>query len=214
MKLYSYYRSSASYRVRIAICLKGLEAEQVPVNLLKGEQRDEAYRALNPQGLVPSLATDGGDLLTQSLAIMEYLDEAYPDSPTLLPEAPVGRARVRSLSQAIACEVAPLNNLKVLHYLVREWNVSEEQKLAWIHHWIKEGFSALEKRLQEPQTGQFCHGDTPTMADCCLVPQVYNAKRFECDLTAYPTLMRIVETCETLEAFKATHPANQPDTPQ
>lgn len=211
MQLFTYYRSSASYRVRIALNLKGLRAEQVAVNLAAGEQGDEAYTSLNPQGLVPALLTEDDVLLTQSLAMMEYLDERYPDKARLLPEGLTERARVRALGQAIACEMAPLNNLRVLKFLTGELGVSEEQKLHWYRHWIAVGFAAVEAMLQDPATGRFCHGDHPTMADCCLVPQVYNAERFSCDMSAYPTIMRIVAHCVALPAFADAHPANQPD---
>ena len=212
MQLYTYFRSSASYRVRIALNLKGLEARHVPISLIKGEQRTETYHHLNPQDLVPSLVLDGGQVLTQSLAIIEYLDETHP-TPPLLPTEALCRARVRALSQAVACEMAPLNNLRVLHYLTGEMGLSDDQKLQWYRHWIATGFTALEVMLQAEETGQFCHGDTPTLADCCLVPQVYNAERFECDLTPYPTIRRIHEACNTLPAFANAHPARQPDAP-
>ncbi|KAA0010235.1 maleylacetoacetate isomerase [Billgrantia pellis] len=209
--LYGYFRSSAAYRVRIALNLKGLAYEQAPVNLVKGEQRSEDNLARNPQGLVPVLVTDDSTQLTQSLAICEYLDEHHPEPP-LLPADAEGRARVRSLAQLIACEIHPLNNLKVLKYLVRELKVDDDAKLAWYRHWIAEGFSALEARLaNEPGTGTFCHGDTPTLADICLVPQVFNAERFECDLSAYPTLQRITKRCRELEAFARAAPGEQPD---
>ncbi len=209
--LYGYFRSSAAYRVRIALNLKGLAYEQAPVNLVKGEQRSGDNLARNPQGLVPVLVTDDSTQLTQSLAICEYLDEHHPEPP-LLPADAEGRARVRSLAQLIACEIHPLNNLKVLKYLVRELKVDDDAKLAWYRHWIAEGFSALEARLaNEPGTGTFCHGDTPTLADICLVPQVFNAERFECDLSAYPTLQRITKRCRELETFARAAPGEQPD---
>ncbi|MCE8023899.1 maleylacetoacetate isomerase [Billgrantia aerodenitrificans] len=210
-KLYGYFRSSAAYRVRIALNLKGLDYAQVPVNLVKGEQRDEANLARNPQGLVPILETDEGVQLSQSLAICEYLEERHPE-PALLPADPEGRARVRSLAQLVACEIHPLNNLKVLKYLVHELKLDEAAKLAWYRHWIAEGFTALEARLAgEPATGEFCHGDSPTLADLCLVPQVFNAERFECDLSAYPTIRRIAERCRALDAFAKAAPGAQPD---
>ncbi|MCE8036157.1 maleylacetoacetate isomerase [Halomonas sp. MCCC 1A11062] len=209
--LYGYFRSSAAYRVRIALNLKGLDYAQVPVNLVKGEQRDEANLARNPQGLVPILETDEGVQLSQSLAICEYLEERHPE-PALLPADPEGRARVRSLAQLVACEIHPLNNLKVLKYLVHELKLDEAAKLAWYRHWIAEGFTALEARLAgEPATGEFCHGDSPTLADLCLVPQVFNAERFECDLSAYPTIRRIAERCRAMEAFAKAAPGAQPD---
>ena len=209
--LYGYFRSSAAYRVRIALNLKGLDYDQAPVNLVKGEQRGEANLSRNPQGLVPVLETDEGVQLTQSLAICEYLDERYPE-PALLPADAEGRARVRSLAQLVACEIHPLNNLKVLKYLVGELGVDEPTKLAWYRHWITEGFDALESLLTRPAgTGQFCHGDTPTLADLCLVPQVFNAERFDCNLSAYPTIRRIVEHCNALPAFQRAAPGKQPD---
>lgn len=211
MKLYGYFRSSAAYRVRIALNLKGLAYEQVAVNLADGEQRGVDNLARNPQGLVPVLETDDGTRLTQSLAICEYLDERYPEPP-LLPADAAERARVRALAQAIACEIHPLNNLKVLKYLTGELGVSDEARLGWYRHWISEGFDALETRLADsPATGAFCHGDTPTLADACLVPQVFNARRFDCDLSAYPTIRRIAERCATLDAFQRAAPTAQPD---
>lgn len=208
MQLYGYYRSSASYRVRIALNLKGLTVEHIPVDLLKEEQKTAEYSAINPQQLVPALVTGEGALLSQSLAIMEYLEECYPNAASLLPKDATGRARVRALAQAIACEIAPLNNLRVLGYLTGKLGLTEEQKVEWYRHWIATGFAALEDRLQETETESFCHGETPTMADCCLVPQVYNARRFECDLRPYPTIRRIAENCEALSAFAAAHPSN------
>ncbi|MGP9576071.1 maleylacetoacetate isomerase [Halomonas sp. AOP42-D2-25] len=211
MKLYGYFRSSAAYRVRIALNLKGLAYTQAPVNLVKGEQRSGANLARHAQGLVPVLETDEGAQLTQSLAICEYLDERHPD-PALLPANATGRARVRALAHVVACEIHPLNNLKVLKYLVGELGVDDDAKLAWYRHWISEGFDALEAMLTaENGTGAFCHGDTPTLADICLVPQVFNAERFECDLSTYPTIRRIAERCNDLEAFQKAAPGEQPD---
>lgn len=210
MKLYTYFQSSASYRVRIALNLKEIQAEMAFVDLTKGEQKQAAYAALNPQMAVPSLV-EGGHTLTQSLAIMEYLDELYPQHP-LLPRAPLERARVRALALAIACEISPLNNLKVRKYLSDSLAISEEARTDWIRHWIADGFASLEKMLAEsPATGHYCHGDLPGMADCCLVPQVFNARRFECDLSPYPTIARIDEACNRLPAFIAALPKNQPD---
>ncbi|MDI5889824.1 maleylacetoacetate isomerase [Halomonas rhizosphaerae] len=209
--LYGYFRSSAAYRVRIALNLKGLAYDQVPVNLVKGEQRTEANVARHPQGLVPTLETDDGVQLIQSLAICEFLDEVHPEPP-LLPADAEGRARVRALAQLVACEIHPLNNLRVLKYLVGELGVGEEAKLAWYRHWIAEGFDALEGMLsREAGTGDFCHGDTPTLADLCLVPQVFNAERFACDLSAYPTIQRITANCRALPAFRQAAPEAQPD---
>lgn len=214
MKLYSYFRSSASYRVRIALNLKEVKVGQIPVNLLKAEQKSQEFGVKNPQRLLPVLEISDGKVLTQSMAIMEYLDELFPDTHRLLPESPEARARVRAISQAIACEIAPINNLRVLNYLTQRLGVTEDGKNTWVQHWIAEGFEAVETILSHStSTGKFCHGDSPTMADCCLVPQVFNARRFECNLTPYPTVMRIVESCEALSAFKLAHPSNQPDTP-
>jgi len=212
MKLYSYFRSSAAYRVRIALNLKGIAYEQVPVNLLKGEDQGEDYRKLNPQGLVPALITADGQVLIQSLAICEYLEEHYPDPP-LLPAAAPGRARVRALADLIACDIHPLNNLRVLKYLTGTLGVDKEQKIAWYQHWVVEGFTALEALLADsPDTGRFCHGDQPTLADVCLVPQVANAQRLACELSPYPTIQRISAACDALPAFAQAHPSQQPDT--
>ncbi|WP_306392274.1 maleylacetoacetate isomerase [Telluria beijingensis] len=214
MRLHTYFRSSTAYRVRIALGLKGIQAGQLPVDLLKegGEQFGAAYDALNPQHLVP-LLEDGGMLLAQSLAIIEYLDEAYP-GPALLPPDLRGRARVRSLSLAIACDIHPLNNLRVLKYLRRELKVAQEGRDAWYRHWIALGLGALERQLVgAPETGLFCHGDTPTMLDCCLVPQLANARGNGCDLDPYPTLLAIAARCEAIEAFAAARPERQPDAP-
>lgn len=209
--LYGYFRSSAAYRVRIALNLKGIDYDQAPVNLVKGEQRGEANLTRNPQGLVPILETSEGTQLTQSLAICEYLDELYPE-PALLPAGAEGRARVRALAQIVACEIHPLNNLKVLKYLVGELGVDDEAKLGWYRHWIAEGFQALEARLTaEAGSGDFCHGSSPGLADICLVPQVFNAERFECDLSPYPTIRRIVANCRALPAFAEAAPEAQPD---
>jgi maleylpyruvate isomerase len=211
MKLYGYFRSSAAYRVRIALNLKGLAAELVFVHLRKGEQRAESYLARNPQGLVPALATDDGTVLTQSLAIIEYLDETHP-TPPLLPEDPAGRARVRSIALEIACDIHPLDNLRVLQYLRKTVGASEAQKDAWYEHWIVVGCTALETRLaREAATGRFCHGDTPTLADVFLVPQLANARRVNMSLAAYPTLTRIEAACLALPEFAAAAPAAQPD---
>lgn len=214
MKLYSYYRSSAAYRVRIALNLKQLPYETVGVHLLKngGEQKQPEYSAKNPQKLVPALE-DNGQVLTQSLAMIDYLEEIYP-TYALLPADAVGRARVRAMAQLIACDIHPLNNLRVLQYLQNQLGVADEAKTEWYCHWVKEGFAALETLLKSEQTGRFCHGDTPTLADCCLIPQVYNARRFQVDLSPYPTISRIVTECEALPAFQAAAPENQPDAEQ
>jgi maleylpyruvate isomerase len=187
MKLYSYFRSSAAYRARIALHLKGLAFDYEPVHLRKGEQNAEAYRALNRQELVPTLVDDD-TAITQSLAIIEYLDERHPEPP-LLPSTPAGRARVRAIALAICCDIHPLNNLRVLRYLVRTLNIGEEAKDAWYRHWIDTGLAALEGQLAaDASTGTFCHGDVPTMADVCLVPQLANARRANIPLDSYPTL--------------------------
>ncbi|MEO7495612.1 MAG: maleylacetoacetate isomerase [Massilia sp.] len=212
MKLYTYFRSSAAYRVRIALNLKGLQAEHAFVHLLKdgGEQYGGPYDALNPQHLVP-LLDDDGMLLAQSLAIIEYLDETHPEYP-LLPADPRGRARVRSISQIIACDIHPLNNLRVLKYLGKQLQVSPEQKNDWYRHWVAAGLEALERLVvRDPASGTFCHGDTPTMADVCLVPQLFNARRNDCDLAPYPTLTAIGERCEALETFRLAAPECQAD---
>jgi maleylpyruvate isomerase len=211
MKLYDYFRSSAAYRVRIALNLKGLELEsRRSVHLRKGEQRAADYRSVNPQGLVPALV-DGDNVLTQSLAIIEYLDETRPEPP-LLPADPAGRARVRAIAQAIACDIHPLNNLRVLKYLVGPLGVTDAQKDEWYRHWVRAGFEALEGMLTPAAgTGQFCHGDRPTLADVVLVPQVYNAERFDIDAAAYPTIHRIAEACRAMPAFAAAAPELQPD---
>ena len=210
MKLYGYFRSSAAYRLRIALGLKGLSYEYAAVHLRKGEQRTAAYRAINAQALVPVLEDDRGSF-TQSLAIIEYLDERYPEPP-LLPDMPEARARVRAIALAIACEIHPLDNLRVLQYLVRTLGVSEDAKDAWYRHWIDVGLSALESQLaREAATGKFCHGDSPTLADVCLVPQLANAWRSSIPLEAYPTLLRIEAACNALPAFAAAAPEKQPD---
>jgi len=212
MKLHTYYRSSASYRVRIALNLKGLEAEHLPVHLTRdgGEQFLAKFRATNPAALVPVLE-DGSERIAQSLAIIEYLDERYPESP-LLPASAADRAWVRQIALAIACDIHPLNNLRVLKYLTGPIGLSEEQKQTWIGHWIDLGLQALESRLAtSPRRGAFCFGDRPTLADCCLVPQLFNAERFGMALDAYPTLRRIEQACNILKAFQNAHPANQPD---
>lgn len=209
MKLYSYFRSSASYRVRIALNLKGLAYDTAPVNLLKGEQKNAGYTKLNPQSLLPALE-DNDNLFTQSLAILEYLEEAYP-TPPILPITPQDRARVRAISLAIACDIAPLNNLGTLSYLQESLGMDDAQKTAWIQYWIGKGLAAVEAMLNDGKSGIYCHGDTPTMADCVLMPQVFNAQRFECNLSAYPTIMRITEACEKHDAFITAHPSKQVD---
>ncbi len=208
IRLYTYFRSSAAFRVRIALNLKGLAYEPVFVHLAKGEHRTSEYLALNPQGLVPALADDDR-LLTQSLAILEYLEETHPEPP-LLPKDAAARARVRSLALLVACEIHPLNNLRALTYLRKELGQSEEQVNAWYRHWIADGLTKLEAELVRAP-GRFCHGDRPTLADCCTVPQVFNAQRYRCDTAPYPTLMRVFEECMKLDAFERAQPSRQPD---
>ncbi|MGQ0664877.1 MAG: maleylacetoacetate isomerase [Pseudomonadota bacterium] len=209
MKLYGYFRSSAAFRVRIALNLKGLAYESASVHLRKGEQRAPAYLKTNPQGLVPALAEDGR-VLTQSLAIIEYLDETRPDPP-LLPKPAPERARVRAIAQAIACDMHPLNNLRVLLYLKNVLKVSNDQHDAWYRHWIGEGFAGVEAMLEGGPAGQFCHGAAPTLADICLVPQVFNAQRLNCPLEPYPKLVRVFAACMKLPAFERAQPDRQPD---
>ncbi len=211
MKLYNYFRSSASYRVRIALNLKALAYEQTSLHLRRNEQSAPSYLKLNPQGLVPMLV-DGDTVVSQSLAIIEYLDETHP-KPPLLPATPGERARVRSLAQMIACDIHPLGNLRVLRYVADPLGHDEKTVEAWFNHWIRLGFDAIERRLaSERETGRFCHGDTPSLADCCLVPQVANAQRYPSfDLAPYPTIRRIAAACLALEAFDRAQPMKQPD---
>jgi maleylpyruvate isomerase len=209
VRLYTYFRSSAAFRVRIALNLKGLAYEPVFVHLAKGEHRKPQYAGVYPQGLLPTLVDEAG-ALSQSLAIIEYLEETHP-RPALLPGGPAGRARVRSLSLLVACEIHPLNNLRTLQHLKRALGQSEDQVNAWYRHWIADGFAKLEADLTRGGTGRFCHGDSPTMADCCLVPQVFNAQRYQSDLAPYPTVMRIFDACMRLEAFDRAQPSKQPD---
>lgn len=210
--LHNYFRSSSAYRVRIALNLKGLPYDYVAVHLNRngGEQFRPEYKALNPQGLVPVLSEDGIHV-SQSLAILEYLEEKYPD-PALLPKSIEDRAYVRQLALAVACEIHPLNNLRVLKFITGSLGLSEDAKMHWIKHWTELGLSALEQEVSRSQKhGRFCFGDTPTMADCCLVPQLFNAQRFSIDLAPYPILVRIDEECRKLPAFESAHPARQPD---
>ena len=208
LQLFGYWRSSASFRVRIVLQLKGLAYEQHPINLRQGEQREKAYRRLNPQGLVPFLV-DGDLQIGQSVAIMEYLDETYP-AYSLRPSAPEARARVRQIVNMIACDIHPLNNLRVLGYLEEQVRASKAQQADWYRHWIDETFTALEQLLMTT-AGVYCVGNEVTLADCMLVPQVYNARRYEMTLDDYPTICRIVANCEQLQAFIKAAPANQPD---
>lgn len=212
MELYTYFRSSAAYRVRIALNLKGLSADYRYVHLVKdgGEQHRPEYLAINPQGLVPALV-DQGQVLTQSLAIIEYLEETHP-APPLLPRDALGRARVRALALLVACEIHPLNNQRILKYLEQELGKDQESRNRWYRHWVIEGFNALEKLLAgNPATGKFCHGDQPSVADICLVPQVFNAQRFSVDLSPYPTITRINARCLALPAFAGAAPGQQAD---
>jgi maleylacetoacetate isomerase len=210
MRLYDYWRSSAAYRVRLALNFKGLSYEQIPIDLRKGAQREPAFLALNPQGLVPVLEDDGA-ILTQSLPILNYLEERYPE-PALLPRDSPGRAKSRAIAVAIACEIHPLNNLRVLQYLERELGLDEGRRMAWYRHWIAEGFGPLERMIAR-SAGEFCFGDFPSLADLCLVPQVYNARRHQCDLEPYPIIRRIDERCREIEAFARAAPERQPDAP-
>ena len=212
MKLYSYFRSSAAYRVRIALNLKGLGYDYAPIHLLRdgGEQLKPEYRELNPDGIVPTLV-DGDDVLTQSIAIIEYLEETHPE-PTLLPGSALDRAFIRSVALQVACEIHPVDNLRVLKYLKHTLKVGEEAKDTWYRHWLESGFSSLEKRLaNDPRVGALCFGNTPTLADLCLVPQVFNARRFNLDMSRYPTIERIADHAGQIDAFARAAPGQQPD---
>ena len=212
MKLYSFFRSSASYRVRIALNLKDVQYEQIPIHLRRGggEQLSASYKAINPQALVPAL-DDGGHILTQSLAIIEYLEERYP-KPPLLPAEAGDRALVRSMGLVIACEIHPIQNLRVLAHLKNQLKHTDDDVNGWARHWIELGFSALEQMvLSAPKRGAFCFGDAPTLADICLVPQLINARRFGCDLSRFPTLGSIESNCMAIPAFANAAPEKQPD---
>jgi len=214
LQLYSYWRSSAAYRVRIGLNLKGLEHEIIPVHLVRdgGQQHSIEYREINPQQLVPVLL-HGHRRLTQSLAILEYLDEVWPDR-ALLPSTARERQRVRSLALLVACDIHPLNNLRVLQYLENEWNAPQPERDEWVRHWIVEGFAAAEAMLADhPSTGEYCEGNLPGYADCCVIPQVYNARRFGVDMDQFPTMQRIEAACLALPAFDAARPERQPDAP-
>ena len=211
MELFNYYRSSASYRVRIAMALKGLDYTYTPVHLARGEQLKESYATVSATRLVPTLREDDGQLLTQSLAIIEYLEETHPQPP-LLPADARGRARARALAYDIACEIHPINNLRVLRYLTADLKLSDDDKNRWYRHWVETGLAAVERQLAgHPSTGLYCHGDAPTIADITLVPQIFNARRFDCRLDHVPTVMRIFEQCMTLPAFSQTQPSACPD---
>ena len=201
--LYDYFRSSASYRVRIALNLKGLSYRSVPVALLDNAQQAPEYLEKNPQGLIPALL-DGDQLITQSLAICEYLDEVYP-APALLPADTLGRARVRALALSIACDIHPLNNLRVLRRLEQQFSAEQASKDAWYRHWVDTGLRAFERQIERTR-GQYCYGDTVTLADLALIPQVYNARRFQCDLSAYPNIVAIEQQCLVLSAFAQATP--------
>ena len=210
MKLYNYFRSSASFRVRIALELKGLGYDYAPVHLARGDHRKADYTAISPSALVPMLELEGGERLGQSMAIIEYLDETHPE-PALLPRDPLGRARVRALAQLVACEIHPLNNLRVLKYLVRELKVEEQAKNSWYRHWVREGLAKYEQELQRLPAGRYSFGDTPTLADCCLVPQVYSAERFKVDLEPFPHIRAATERARALPPFQDAQPERQPD---
>ncbi|MDQ6882480.1 MAG: maleylacetoacetate isomerase [Pseudomonadota bacterium] len=210
MKLYNYFRSSASYRVRIALELKGLGYDYVPVHLVKGEHRQASYAAMSPTGLVPTLELDTGERLGQSMAIIEYLDETHPEPP-LLPQDPLARGRVRALAQLIACDIHPLNNLRVLKYLVRELQVEEEAKNTWYRHWVREGLEAYERELAQLPPSRFSYGDAPTLADCCLVPQIANGQRFNVSFDGLARTMAAYEACMALPAFQRAQPSSCPD---
>lgn len=209
MKLYNYHRSSASFRVRIALQLKGLRYDYIAVHLAKGDHKKQAYASVSADMMVPLLETDGARL-SQSMAIIEYLDDTHP-APPLLPADALGRAKVRALAQSIACDIHPLNNLRVLKYLVRELRADEEAKNTWYRHWCREGLEAFERQLNSLPPSNYCYGDTPTLADCCLVPQIFNAKRFEVNLGGLSRTMAVFESCMALPAFQKAQPSACPD---
>ena len=219
MKLYNYFRSSASFRVRIALNLKGLQYEYLPIHIARGEHKKDGYASLVADALVPMLEIDG-QRLSQSMAIIEYLDDKYPATPPMVPADALGRAQVRALAQSVACEIHPLNNLRVLKYLVKELKVEEEAKNAWYRHWVREGLESFERQLealevQRAQHGQapsvYCFGATPTLADCCLVPQIFNGQRFKVNFDGLPRTMAAFEACMALDAFKHAQPSACPD---
>ncbi len=215
LRLYGYWRSSAAYRVRIGLNLKGLVYDSAPVHLIRdgGEQHSAAFGRVNPQKFVPVLQ-HGERMIRQSLAILEYLDETWGGSAALLPATARERARVRALALIVACDIHPLNNLRILQYLESEWNAPQAERDEWVRHWIREGLGAFEGLLaDDPATGAFCEGDTPTIADCALIPQVYNARRFAVDMTPYPTIRRIEAECLALPAFDSARPEKQADAP-
>ncbi len=210
MKLYSYFRSSASFRVRIALALKGIPYDYVPVHLPRGEHREAGYLDVSADGLVPLLELDDGTRLSQSMAIIEYLDEVQP-APSLVPADPIARARVRALAQTIACEIHPINNLRVLKYLTRELKVEEEAKNVWYRHWVRTGMEAFERQLAQQPASRYCFGDQPGLADCCLVPQVFNGQRFNASFDGLPRTMAAFDACMKLEAFQKSQPSACPD---
>lgn len=210
MKLYNYFRSSASFRVRIALALKGLSYDYVPVHLAKGEHRKGPYADVAADGLVPLLELDDGTRLSQSMAIIEYLDETHPE-PALVPREAIGRARVRALAQSIACEIHPINNLRVLKYLSGTLKVDEDTKNTWYRHWVRTGLESFERQLNQLPAGRYCFGDTPTLADCCLVPQIFNGQRFNTPLDGLPRTMAAFEACMALPAFQQAQPSACPD---
>lgn len=211
LSLHNYFRSSTSVRVRIALNLKGLDYDYVPYALLPDEHKSETYLKLNPQGLVPALEVGDAAVLTQSMAIIEYLEDAYPE-PAIMPPDALGKARVRSLAQIVGCDIHPVNNLRILRYIADEFGAGGDGKKAWFTRWAVEGFAALETRLaSEPETAEFCHGNTPSLADICLYAQVLNNKRFEVNPDPYPTIMRIFASCDALPAFQDARPEHQPD---
>ncbi len=210
MKLYTYFRSSASFRVRIALELKGLAYDYVPVHLARADHKLPAYAAVSPTALVPTLEMDDGQRLGQSMAIIEYLDETHPE-PALLPAGALGRARVRALAQLVACEIHPLNNLRVLKYLTRELKLEEDAKNTWYRHWVREGLQAYERELELLPAATYSYGDTPTLADCCLVPQIFNGQRFNADFSGLPRTMAAFEACMKLPAFQRAQPSSCPD---
>lgn len=216
MKLHNYFRSSASYRVRIALGLKGLAYEYVPVHLVRGEHLKAPFTSISTDMLLPLLEIEDGDgsgeteRFSQSMAIIEYLDETHPEPP-LLPSDPAGRAHVRALAQMIACDVHPVNNLRVLKYLVRELKLDDTAKTTWYRHWVREGLEAFERQLARRPPSRFCYGDTLTLADCCLVPQIFNAQRFDCDLKGLPRTVAAYEAAMQVEAVQQAHPSRCPD---
>ena len=210
MKLFNYFRSSASFRVRIALELKGLPYDYVPVHLVKGEHKQADFQTVSPAMLVPVLETDTGEHLAQSMAIIEYLDETHPQPP-LLPADAAGRARVRALAQLIACEIHPLNNLRVLKYLVRELKLDEEAKNNWYRHWVREGLEAFERELAQLPASTYCFGETPTLADCCLAPQIFNGRRVNTSFEGLPRTMAAFDACMNLPAFQKAQPSSCPD---